>query len=90
MLNEKPDVEIPNAPGDLRTEILVTLGFNVLQPQRQTTLSPAPYGVSAGQRNIIVGTIGCLVEIAKTRYLLSNNHVPAESKRARRRTSTPV
>lgn len=79
VLDEKPDVDIPIALGDLRTQILVTSGFNILQPQRQSTLNPAPCGVSVGHRNITVGTIGCLVEIAKSRYLLSNNHVLADT-----------
>jgi len=40
---------------------------------------PAPGGVSLGHVNITAGTLGCLVQKNNERYILSNNHVMANS-----------
>jgi hypothetical protein len=42
---------------------------------------PVPCGVSVGHRDVTAGTLGCLVELADApgRYILSNNHVLANS-----------
>lgn len=40
---------------------------------------PAPGGVSIGQYQITAGTLGCLVKKGDTVYILSNNHVLANS-----------
>lgn len=43
---------------------------------------PAPGGVSIGHVNITAGTLGCLVQKNETIYILSNNHVLANSNAA--------
>lgn len=45
---------------------------------------PVPCGVSVGHRDVTAGTLGCLVELADSpgRYILSNNHVLADSNAA--------
>lgn len=40
---------------------------------------PAPGGVSLGHINITAGTLGCLVQKNNIQYILSNNHVMANS-----------
>jgi len=40
---------------------------------------PAPGGVSIGHKDITAGTLGCLVKKNETVYILSNNHVLANS-----------
>ena len=42
-------------------------------------LRPAPGGVSIGHRDITAGTLGCLVKKNNEVYILSNNHVLANS-----------
>ena len=71
-------VEIPTEIEGLRTERVLTTGFRILKPARQGPLSPAPCGVSIGHYNITAGTLGCLVDIATARCILSNNHVLAD------------
>lgn len=51
--------------------------------QRQDRLRPTPCGVSVGHPDNGTGTIGCLVERAGNHYILSNNHVLANSNEAR-------
>lgn len=43
---------------------------------------PAPGGVSIGHRDITAGTIGCLVQKTGQKFILSNNHVLANSNQA--------
>jgi hypothetical protein len=43
---------------------------------------PAPGGVSIGHRDITAGTLGCLVEKDGQKFILSNNHVLANSNQA--------
>lgn len=45
---------------------------------------PVPCGVSIGHRDVTAGTLGCLVELdgAPGRFILSNNHVIADSNQA--------
>jgi len=45
-------------------------------------LRPAPGGASIGHRDITAGTLGCLVEKGGQKYILSNNHVLANSNQA--------
>lgn len=44
---------------------------------------PAPGGVSIGHLKITAGTLGCLVKRAEETYILSNNHVLANSNDAK-------
>lgn len=43
---------------------------------------PAPGGVSIGHRDITAGTLGCLVQKDGQKFILSNNHVLANSNQA--------
>ena len=43
---------------------------------------PTPCGVSVGHPAITAGTLGCLVKKGKNHYILSNNHVLADSNAA--------
>ena len=45
---------------------------------------PAPGGVSIGHVHITTGTLGCLVARNGTKYILSNNHVLANSNQAKK------
>jgi len=85
-------VEIPAKIEGLRTERVVTTGFHDLTPARQARLSPTPCGVSIGHGKPVgrgkvmagTGTLGCLVDTAVGRCILSNNHVLATSNAANR------
>ncbi|MEC9373606.1 MAG: hypothetical protein VYC34_07170 [Planctomycetota bacterium] len=46
-------------------------------------IRPAPGGVSVGHYRITAGTLGCLARDARRLYILSNNHVLANSNNAR-------
>jgi hypothetical protein len=52
-------------------------------PSRTSRQRPAPGGVSIGHRNITAGTLGCLVKKNGDIFILSNNHVLANSNDAR-------
>ena len=43
---------------------------------------PAPGGVSIGHRDITAGTLGCLIQKGGQKFILSNNHVLANSNQA--------
>ena len=43
---------------------------------------PAPGGVSIGHRDITAGTLGCLIQKNGQKFILSNNHVLANSNKA--------
>jgi hypothetical protein len=45
-------------------------------------IRPAPGGISIGHRDITAGTLGCLVRKNGERFILSNNHVLANSNEA--------
>ena len=78
-LADGPTEDIPDELEGLRTETISTSGFRLHAPLRQTLLSTIPCGVSIGHFNITAGTLGCLVDIAGERHILSNNHVLADS-----------
>ena len=67
-----PDIE------GLPTDVVETGPIRALQ---STTgrFRPAPGGVSIGHRDITAGTLGCVVRRNGQRYILSNNHVLANS-----------
>jgi hypothetical protein len=59
-------------------------------PVRQR-MRPAQGGVSIGHYKITAGTLGCLVRDGKGgTYILSNNHVLANSQRKRTRSDLPA
>jgi len=79
-----PQVEL--APGDLvpqvlegvKTDVQETGVIRALQ-DRTGKWRPAPGGVSCGHIDITAGTLGCLVSRGDQLYILSNNHVLANS-----------
>ena len=73
------DLDTPVEIEGLRIERVLTTGFHDLVAPRQARLSPAPCGVSIGHSKVAAGTgtLGCLVDTAGARCILSNNHVLA-------------
>lgn len=69
--------EIQNIPTDVNPT-------GILRPFQDPTgrFRPAPGGVSIGHVNITAGTLGCLVQKNGDLYILSNNHVLANSNEA--------
>lgn len=79
------------APTDLIPPQLEGVPTDVVQTGRIRALQsragrhrPAPGGVSIGHRDITAGTLGCLVKKDGDHFILSNNHVLANSNDARR------
>lgn len=72
---------VPSSVGNVPTDV-VAIGEIVAQPFRGR-YRPAPGGVSIGHHKITAGTLGCLVRTGKRRFILSNNHVLANSNAAK-------
>ncbi len=72
---------IPPGIDGLPTDVVETGPIRALE---STTgrFRPAPGGVSIGHRDITAGTLGCIVRRDGQRYILSNNHVLANSNHA--------
>lgn len=71
-------------PGTIRgvaTDVVETGPIRALQPPTGR-FRPAPGGVSIGHRDITAGTLGCLVRKGSETFILSNNHVLANSNAA--------
>ncbi len=77
----KPSERIPPEVDGLPTDVVETGPIRALQ---STTgrFRPAPGGVSIGHRDITAGTLGCVVRRDGQIYILSNNHVLANSNAA--------
>ncbi|NOY59425.1 MAG: hypothetical protein GXO75_10945 [Calditrichaeota bacterium] len=69
---------IPATIQNIPTDVYPTGVIHALQDPTQR-FRPAPGGVSIGHINITAGTLGCLVKKNGTVYILSNNHVLANS-----------
>jgi hypothetical protein len=63
------------------TDVVQTGTIRALQPTTDKH-RPAPGGVSIGHRDITAGTLGCLVKKDDQKFILSNNHVLANSNQA--------
>lgn len=72
---------IPSVIGDRRTDVVETGTIRALV-DRTRRWRPAPGGVSIGHELITAGTLGCLVKKGGKHYILSNNHVLANSNKA--------
>jgi hypothetical protein len=72
-----PAALVPARVGGVATDV-VAVGELVAQPYRGR-YRPAPSGVSIGHVAITAGTLGALVKRGRKRFLLSNNHVLANS-----------
>ncbi|TEU10363.1 MAG: hypothetical protein E3J21_26545 [Anaerolineales bacterium] len=69
---------VPQAVDDVKTDVLETGLITAWQAPTQKW-RPAPGGVSIGHINITAGTLGCLVLKGGELFILSNNHVLADS-----------
>lgn len=72
---------IPSSIQNIPTDVLPTGPF-VARQDPKGRFRPAPGGVSIGHVDITAGTLGCLVKKDGTTYILSNNHVLANSNEA--------
>ena len=72
---------IPSQVGGLPTDVLQTGVIRAIQ-SHTARYRPAPGGVSIGHKDITAGTLGCLVKKGGQFFILSNNHVLANSNAA--------
>lgn len=72
---------VPPQMDGVMTDVVQTGPLRAFQ-SRTDRFRPAPGGVSIGHRDITAGTLGCLVRRDGTTYILSNNHVMANSNNA--------
>ena len=69
---------VPETINGIPTDVVETGHIRAMQ-SRTDKYRPAPGGVSIGHRNITAGTLGCLVKKNGEIFILSNNHVLANS-----------
>jgi hypothetical protein len=69
---------VPQTVDDVKTDVLETGLITAWQDPTQKW-RPAPGGVSIGHINITAGTLGCLVLKGSELFILSNNHVLADT-----------
>ena len=79
-IREFPEPNIPKQFGHLSVDVIEVGEITAYQGQEQHR--PVPCGVSVGHLNVGTGTLGCLVEKDGNHYILSNNHVLADSNAA--------
>lgn len=72
---------VPGALGGVQTDVVETGKIFALQDPTEK-MRPARPGVSIGHYQITAGTLGCLVQRDGQVYILSNNHVLANSNAA--------
>jgi len=72
---------IPATVDGVLTDVVQTGPIRALQ-SHTSRIRPAPGGVSIGHRDITAGTLGCLVKKNGQIFILSNNHVLANSNAA--------
>ncbi len=72
---------IPASIQNVPTDVYTTGIISALQ-DRRGRVRPAPGGVSIGHKDITAGTLGCLVKKNNKLFILSNNHVLANSNSA--------
>jgi hypothetical protein len=72
---------VPATIDGIPTDVVQTGYIRALQ-SRTDRHRPAPGGVSIGHRDITAGTLGCLVHRNGQTFILSNNHVLANSNEA--------
>ena len=72
---------VPKKLGEVKTDVLETGVIRALQGPTDRW-RPAPGGVSIGHVNITAGTLGCLVTKDDQLFILSNNHVLANTNAA--------
>ena len=72
---------IPKNVNGIPTDVYPSGVFSIYQ-EPTDRFRPAPGGVSIGHVRITAGTLGCLVQKNGKKYILSNNHVLANSNEA--------
>ena len=72
---------VPAALDGTPTDVVQTGVIRALQSPTDR-IRPAPGGASIGHRDITAGTLGCLVKKDGQKFILSNNHVLANSNQA--------
>jgi hypothetical protein len=72
---------IPSSIGGLPTDVVQTGVIRAFQ-SHTARYRPAPGGISIGHKDITAGTLGCLVKKGGEFFILSNNHVLANSNSA--------
>lgn len=70
---------VPATVDGIRTDVVATGRIRALHASQTGTFRPAPGGVSTGHYEITAGTLGCLVRKNGELFILSNNHVLANS-----------
>jgi hypothetical protein len=78
-----PQDVVPRQLDGVPTDVIATGSIQALA-LRTDRHRPAPGGVSIGHYRITAGTLGCLVTRAGATLILSNNHVLANSNKAKR------
>lgn len=77
----RPKDMISSQISGISTDVVPSGPFTAFQ-DRTARYRPAPGGVSIGHFQITAGTLGCLVQKNGELYILSNNHVMANSNNA--------
>ena len=80
-VQESLDSTIPGRFGELPVDV-IEVGRITAYQNPTDRYRPAHCGVSVGHPNITAGTLGCLVQKDGNHYILSNNHVLADSNAA--------
>jgi len=70
---------VPRVVDGVKTDVVETGVFRALQGPRDRWRPVVPPGVSLGHINVTAGTFGCLVQRGNELFILSNNHVLADS-----------
>jgi hypothetical protein len=79
----RPRDRVPSAIAGIPTDVVATGPIRAFL-SRTERHRPAPGGVSIGHRSVTAGTLGCLVKRGQQVFILSNNHVLANSNEAGR------
>lgn len=74
---------IPQSVKNVPTDVIETGVIKALAVDRTDYMRPVPGGVSCGHGDITAGTWGCLVTKDSKIYALSNNHIFANSNKAK-------
>jgi hypothetical protein len=79
-----PQDLVPQQVGAVRTDVQEVGMFRAWQSDPKDRFRPAIGGVSCGHHQVSAGTLGCMVQRAGERFILSNNHVLANTNKGAR------
>jgi len=79
-----PDDLVPQVLGAVKTDVQEMGTFRAWQGGPRDRHRPAVPGISCGHRDVTAGTLGCLVRRGSDMFILSNNHVLANTNRGQR------